>query len=225
LTGHPLSNTVRHELGVRPTCALAVTASEHVASFVAILVGLALAHVAHSLHRLLRARRRVRWNLLAPMAALLVTVSIVNAWWTTNLVFSHALTFAAFLPNLAALVLLFLLASAALPDQVPDHGLDLHVYYMDNRRYFWGLFALWLVALVANEAMISHAGGQSALAILRNTWANLVFAALFAGLMWTSRRWVHGAILIFSLVVLLGSWASRAPGPITAPAPTSVPAA
>jgi hypothetical protein len=203
-----------------------VTISEHVASFVAILVGLALADVAHSLHRLLRARRRVRWNLLVPLAALLVTVSIVNAWWTTNLVFNHTLTFATFLPNLASLVLLFLLASAALPDQVPDHGLDLHVYYMDNRRYFWGLFALWLAVLVTNEAVVWTAEGRSALAILGDTWPNLVFAALFLVLMWTSRRWVHGAILVFSLVILLGSWASRTPGPITAPAPAvSAPAA
>jgi hypothetical protein len=194
-----------------------LNAPEHVAGFVGIVVGLALADVAHSLHRLLRARQRVKWNLLAPLAALLVTVSIVNAWWSMDPVFGHALTFAAFLPNLATLILLFLLASAALPDQVPDHGLDLGHYYMDNRGYFWGLFALWVVALVANEAVVARAAGRSALAILGDTWANLAFAALFILLMWTRSRWVHGAVLVFSLAILLASWAGRAPEPIKAP--------
>jgi hypothetical protein len=189
-----------------------MTTPAHIETFISIVVGLALSDVAHSLHRMLRAGRRVRWDLLTPLAALLVTCSVVNTWWTLDLVFSHAVTFAAFLPNLGSLVLLFLLASATLPDQVPAEGLDLKAYYLENRTYFWGLFALWIAALVVNEALLSTAAGRSAGDILASTWRNLLFVPVFGLLMWTRRRWVHGIVLAFCLVVVVGSWAFDSAG-------------
>jgi hypothetical protein len=189
-----------------------MTTPAHIETFISIVVGLALSDVAHSLHRMLRAGRRVRWDLLTPLAALLVTCSVVNTWWTLDLVFSHAVTFAAFLPNLGSLILLFLLASATLPDQVPAEGLDLKAYYLENRTYFWGLFALWIAALVVNEALLSIAAGQSAGQIIASTWRNLLFVPVFGLLMWTRRRWVHGIVLAFCLVVVVGSWAFDSAG-------------
>jgi hypothetical protein len=189
-----------------------MTTPAHIETFISIVVGLALSDVAHSLHRMLRAGRRVRWDLLTPLAALLVTCSVVNTWWTLDLVFSHAVTFAAFLPNLGSLILLFLLASATLPDQVPAEGLDLKAYYLENRTYFWGLFALWIAALVVNEALLSIAAGQSAGQIIASTWRNLLFVPVFGILMWTRRRWVHGIVLAFCLVVVVGSWAFDSAG-------------
>jgi hypothetical protein len=197
----------------------------HVANFVSIVVGLALADMAHSLHRLLRAGRRVRWDFLTPMTALLVTASVVNVWWTADLVFGKALTLAAFLPNLASLAALFLLASATLPDEVPAGGLSLRNYYLDNRRYFWGLFILWVLALVINEAMTSAAQGRKGDEILRAVGPNLPFLPLFGLLMWIRRPWFHTVTLAFCLVVVVGSWmfnpmnAARAAGaPVAAPA-------
>jgi hypothetical protein len=189
-----------------------VTTPSHIETFVSIVVGLALADIAHSLHRLLRAGRRVRWDLLTPLAAVLVTSSVVNTWWTLDKVFSHAVTFAAFLPNLGSLSLLFLLASATLPDEVPAEGLDLKTYYIENRTYFWGLFSLWILALVLNEAMISAAQGLSAARIFISAWPNLPFVALFGVLMWTRRRWAHGLALTVCLVVVVGSWAFNSAG-------------
>lgn len=185
-----------------------MTTPAHIETFVSILVGLALTDIAHSLHRLLRAHRQVKWDLLTPLAVLLVTASVVNTWWTLDLVFSHAVTFAAFLPNLASLILLFLLSSATLPDQVPAEGLDLKTYYLDNRAYFWGLFALWITALVVKEVLISASQGSSAAAILASVWRNLLFVPVFGLLMWTRWRWVHGVVLVFCLLVVVGSWIS-----------------
>ena len=180
---------------------------EHVETFVSIIVGLALADMAASLHRLLRARRRVRWDLLTPMAAVLVAASIVNTWWTTDLVFSHAVSFAAFLPNLVSLLLLFLLASATFPDEVPAEGIDLKAYYLENRGRFWGLFLLWIAALCLNELLMSLRLGRTPLEVLRSVTGNLLFLPVFGLLMWTRLRWVHGVALVFCLVVVVGSWA------------------
>ena len=192
-----------------------MTTPAHVETFISIVVGLALTDVAQSLHRLLRAGRRVRWDLLTPLAALLVTCAVINTWWTLDRVFSYAVTFAAFLPNFGSLILLYLLASATLPDKVPDEGLDLKAYYLENRTYFWGLFVLWALALVANEAALSAAQGRPAARIFAAAWPNLPFIALFALLMWTRRRWLHGAVLVVTLVVIVGSWAFNNPTPPT----------
>jgi hypothetical protein len=167
--------------------------------------------MAHSLHRLLRAGRRVRWDWLTPPAALFVVAAVVNTWWTTGQAFSQALTLAAFLPNLVSLILLFLLASAILPDEVPAEGLDLGAYYLSNRTYFWGLFSAWVAALVLNESLILARSGRSAIDIVGLEWANVAFMPLFGLLMWTRWRWVHGLVLAFCLVVIVGSWARLLP--------------
>jgi hypothetical protein len=122
-----------------------VTPFEYVLPMVSILIGLAVGDLSISLHRLLRARRHVRWDWLPMAAALLVLLLILEFWWAFYaLGRSEVWTqYWAFLFLGAALVSIFLLASAALPDAIPEDGLDLAAYYDENRRYFWGMFGLF----------------------------------------------------------------------------------
>src|ERR1044072_2671587 len=108
--------------------------------FASIIIGIAVADELVSLHRLLRHRRKVRWDWAAPVVALYVLLSQVQIWWSFGRE-AGALTIAAFLPMLLLLILLFLLASAVLPDEVPEEGIDLRTYYHDNGSYIWTLFA------------------------------------------------------------------------------------
>jgi hypothetical protein len=93
----------------------------------------------------------VRWDWLPLGAALLVLLLILQFWWEFYQM-GHAeiwTRYWGFLILAAALISMFLLASAALPDAVPDDGLDLADYYDENRRYFWILFTLFtLLAFV-----------------------------------------------------------------------------
>jgi len=74
-----------------------------------------------SRHRLLRARSRVRWDWLALATAGLVVLTVIQFWWafygigraTAWTSYGH------FLPLVALLMVMFLLASAALPSTSP----------------------------------------------------------------------------------------------------------
>jgi hypothetical protein len=115
-----------------------VTVAEYVAAFISIMVGLALADLATSFQRLLRAGKRVKWDLLTPASATLVTAFVINAWWvsfgTINAL--KSISVAGFIPDLITLILLYCLACSALPDEVPS-TLDLAHYYRENKTRLW----------------------------------------------------------------------------------------
>lgn len=125
-----------------------MTPFEYLLLFAAIILGLAITDLATSIHRLLAAGRRVRWDWLAPMAALVAFLKIVTQWWSWYGVAKIAagLTFEMFLGVLAASVLLFLLAAAALPDDFGEQAVDLRQYYARVSRRYWLLFvAHWIL--------------------------------------------------------------------------------
>jgi hypothetical protein len=120
---------------------------EYLLLFAAVILGLAISDLAISLHRLLNAAGRVRWDWLSPMAAALAFVRIVTQWWTWHDAerIAGGLTFGMFLGILISATLLFLMAAVALPDEFRD-DLDLRAYYASVSRRFWLLFAAqWAV--------------------------------------------------------------------------------
>jgi hypothetical protein len=66
--------------------------------------------------------------------------------------------YSAFLVLAATLVCMFLLASAALPDEVPAEGTDLRQYYQENGGYFWSLFSLFVLLMIAVELVAEWPG-------------------------------------------------------------------
>jgi polyferredoxin len=75
-------------------------------------------------------RARVRWPWLPLAATSLIVLLTVELWWSlTNLErLPGTLTIGMFMPLLVGLVILFLLASAILPDEVPTEGLNLRAF-------------------------------------------------------------------------------------------------
>lgn len=121
---------------------------EYLLLFAAVILGLAVSELAVNLNRLMAARARVRWDWLAPLAALVAFLKIVTQWWVWFQAESIArqLTFEMYLAVLIEAVLLFLLAAAALPGELPETGIDLRQAYDSNRRRYWLLFAAqWLL--------------------------------------------------------------------------------
>lgn len=58
-----------------------MTPFEYLLALVSILIGLAVADLATCMHRLLRARSRVRWDWLPLASALIVMLLILQFWW------------------------------------------------------------------------------------------------------------------------------------------------
>ena len=104
---------------------------EYILPLVSVLVGLAVADLVTSLHRLIRDRSRVQWDWLPLTVALLTILTVLNLWWGLYQAQddNYYRTLAGFLPLVAQLVLLFLVNAAVLPDDVPAKGIDLKIYY------------------------------------------------------------------------------------------------
>ena len=187
-----------------------MTAPEYVAAFASIILALAVTDLATSMHRLLRARKQVRWNWLPLAAALLILLGTVQFWWIFFDVWraSSSFTLGGFLPDLLTLLLLFFIASAALPDSVPAKGLNLDAYYFENRTYFWSLFLL--LALSSTASTISHRANSATAVpdVIRWVLAsgNLTLVVLSAILIATGKRWIHSVLVVFMLVALVWQW-------------------
>jgi hypothetical protein len=183
-----------------------VSPFEYVLPMVSILIGLAIGDLSLSLHRLLRARRRVKWDWLPLAAALLVVLLILQFWWEFYGIGRAEVwtRYWGFLILAAALISMFLLASAALPDEVPSDGLDLAVYYDENRRYFWILFALFAVlALVLDYFGASDPEIPSGpLQVI----PQLSIATLLLSLAFVRKRAYHSVVVLLLLAFLGWAW-------------------
>ena len=121
---------------------------EYLLLFASVVLGLSLAELAMGVNRLLRDFERVKWDWLAPLAAILAFLKIVTQWWIWHGAerFAGALTFEAFLVVLIGTMLVFLIAATPLPE-VKEDGVDLRAHWHRVSPRFWTLFLLhWLLA-------------------------------------------------------------------------------
>ena len=178
--------------------------------FASIILGVGVTDELMSLHRLIRFRHRVRWDWAVPAVALLVLLTVVQIWWSIQGI-KGPLTIGAFLPVVVELVLVFLLAAAVLPDEVPPDGLDLRRYYHENGSYIWSLYAA-VLAWVIITAMATEIRSRASLANFLDSHAmDMPILALMVSLIFVRRRWWHAVAL---LILFMGpiAWLSRTLG-------------
>jgi hypothetical protein len=110
----------------------------------AVLIGLAVADIAASFHRLLRHKAQVRWDPLALLAACYALCMAVYMWFDIWGVRHFGITrhFLFYLGLVAELFVLYLIAAASLPDEASG-SVDLREYYLQNRRHYWLLVTLF----------------------------------------------------------------------------------
>ncbi len=121
-----------------------VRAFEYALGIFSVLIGLAVADIAASFHRLLRHRSIVRWDPLVVLAAGYALCMAVYMWFDIWGVRHFAATrhFIFYVGLVVQLFVLFLVAAASLPDDA-DGTTDLLEYYAGNSRYFWSLITLF----------------------------------------------------------------------------------
>lgn len=182
---------------------------EQVLVFVSIVLGVALAFELDHLNKLLRSKR-VKWHWAQPLFALFVLLSIMSFWWMiAGREVPGPMTLARFMPIMWVLVLLNLLAAAALPDEIPEEGLDLAQYYQDNRRYLWGLYGLFFLPLGANWVVYAARKAESIGQFLAFAGGDLGGLAIIAFLFF-ARKWWAIALGFAALSLIVGSWMVRA---------------
>ena len=135
--------------------------NEFILAFVGVVIGLGVADLLTSFHKLLRAGARVKWDWLTIAYAVMMLYSLIVFWWWQ---FgypwrSDTLTIAAFLPDFLFLAITFLMVAAALPDDVPPEGLDLRDFYLRSLRHRWGLLVAGMVLTIAISTYEAAASG------------------------------------------------------------------
>lgn len=183
-----------------------MTHFEYLLVLVTIIISLAVADILTSLHRLLRARQQIRWHWHPLAATLLVLLSILQFSWKFYRlgrvdVWSR---FGVFLLLMLQLILMFLLACAALPDEAPDR-LDLAAYYEQNRRYFWTLFALVAFSAVLVNLVVAFQRDPLPTLLLRAV-PNLLAAGMMLSLVFVRTKVCHSAFILLLLLVMGLGW-------------------
>lgn len=124
---------------------------EYLIGLVSLIVGLGLADLATSLHRLIKQRTRTRWDALTLATAALAAFTLIwiwyNVWDLRN--FPGVGGFWFYLSLLLEMTLLYLAAAASLPDEAEfaeGEGRDLTAYLARHRRYIWTLFGLFFTS-------------------------------------------------------------------------------
>ena len=178
--------------------------------FASIVLGVGVAFEVENLNRLLRAKN-VRWHWAQPFFALLTLLLIMSYWWNIAASEEDSITMGEFLPIMWTLVTLNLLAAVSLPDEIDANGLDLAVYYQQNRRYMWSLLffsglpheILWL----REQAYAFPNLGTWLLVV----WGDLVAYAIMFALIFVQRWWIIAVGMSF-LALATMSWYSRTLG-------------
>jgi uncharacterized membrane protein len=181
-----------------------IRAFEFALGLFSVLIGLSIADVATSLHRLIRKHAMVRWDpltLLAALFALLMTIGMwFDLWGIRNATSVRSFFF--YLALVAAFFVLFLIAAASLPDEAAG-PVDLRAYYDGNRRYFWLLVTLFQVIYVAFgfhfiAGIIDHLPG-SMLVVVLVQWGLLILVPATLTLVRTRPIHYVGLILLFAV--------------------------
>lgn len=130
-----------------------MTAKDYVLGLLAIVSGLAITEWIGSLYRLLAARRAVKWDWLATLAALFTVYLILRSWWISWRSFGPQtdLPLGTMVLDLTEIALLFLSARASLPESVPPEGVDLRQHYERHSWLIWGGLTLSAGILVASR--------------------------------------------------------------------------
>jgi len=179
----------------------------YLAAFISVVLALAISDLVTSLHRLIRARRRVKWSLTALIAALTVFMAILEEffglWRFTGV---QRFTYFDLLTLIVPAILLSIAAMTVLPDEVPDEGLDLAEHYMDCRRLLYLLQALWVVGIFIRlldlfESVTGRRTSPLAMAAMF-PWQTIPLLSIFALLCWSKsmRIQLAGVIAVFLLV-------------------------
>ena len=180
---------------------------EYITALVAVVIGLAVADLASSTHRLLRNRKIVRWDWVSPLAALLILAELFNLWWRWR-GFSGTTT-GEVVPYFLALILIYFAASITLPDEVPAEGIDLARYFDENRSYFWLVYASYVALLIALISIRDLQHGHSASDLLFRYYFDYPWLIAAYAMIFVRKRWISGVVMLASLgwlVIGLNLW-------------------
>ena len=177
--------------------------SESWPTLVSIILGLAVAELLLNLYRLIEARKRVKWDPLPLLWAVIVLLLLFNHWWAvaTNLDRSQDTRVVGGFVLLAIdPIILFLMAASVLPRVPAAEGrLGMRADWTERRSVFLTLFAVHQCIVWVSVAILRPSMSWDFASLVRTVSLLLILLLLF----FKTRRleWI-AALTIFVLMVL-----------------------
>lgn len=188
-----------------------MSAFEYVSVMASIILGMAMVDLLASANRLVRAGAAVRWDWAVPVSAVFVVLTLLQVWWSQYRPTQDGMTIGQFLPLFLELIILYLLAAAALPDELSAGTLDLRAYYDQNGSCFWSLYTAAVAWPLLTDAASAATSAPALMRFLVDRPIDLVVLVVFASLIFIRRRWWHAlALCLLSFGPI--TWLSRSLG-------------
>ena len=173
--------------------------------FVTIIIALAIESVARDVDVLIAARARVKWHWMAPVTALNSILLVLSQFFLLWELRKHS-PFNDYLHALspvATMMVLFLTASAALPSEVPEAGLDLKQWYFGNGARYWGLNIALMGCFVFTNVLVYFTRAVPGREALFLSVEAAIVAIFCASLIWSKAVWWHSIVIVLFLVTAL----------------------
>lgn len=177
----------------------------------AVILGLALAQLASSYHRLAMAGRRVKWSIEPILLSAIIFLVIVSVWlFQWQLRHDEQTTIGLMLLQVLKLILPFLAAAFVLPDVLPDSGeIDLRAHYDRTRAYTFGaliagLLLFWTHRLLEHAILSSLPTLSIGEAIARFPWTYLVpyLLRIFIRARWFNILMLVAVLIFYSATII-----------------------
>ena len=172
----------------------------------AVMLGLALTHIAATVHKLLFAGKRVTWAPEPILLTVLVVLVIVSLWlssWSDRN--EHSVTAGEILLDVAKLFALYISAASCLPEPSGNKRIDLITYYDHTRMISFG--SLLISLLLFRVADVIYYGFPVSVSF----WPlfGLIYPpALYFALIFIRKRWFNllalGGIIVPFLWLTVG---------------------
>lgn len=164
----------------------------------AVILGLALTHIAATVHKLLLAGKRIQWAIEPVLLTCIVLLVIVSVWlgaWSDKE--EAAVTLWQMVLQVAKLLILYIAAASCLPEPDGISPINLQQYYNDTRLLSFGalilsyfLFQIYAAAIEGEAASITVSAAID--------W--FLYPAIYTSLIFIRARWFNILVLGFALV-------------------------
>ncbi len=168
----------------------------------AVILGLALTHIAATIHKLLLVGKRVKWAaepvLLTTIVLLVIVAVWLGAWFDRDIA---SLTIGQMLLQVSKLLVLYIAAASCLPEPDRTGVVNLREYYDRTRILTFG--ALFLSYLMFRFHGVTTDGLPPRITL----WVALdwfFYPAVYISLIFVRQRWFN--ILALGLVIVSYCW-------------------
>jgi hypothetical protein len=129
---------------------------------------------------------------------------LFNLWWKWHGFTGN--TLGGVLPYFGVLLLLFLAAAVALPDEVPADGINLREYFEAKRRHFWSVYAAYVAGWIGLRTVQLYQSGTPIDQVLADKAIDYFSIVIYVALIFVRRTLVSGLALLATLVWLTFDW-------------------